>query len=361
MTADGAVLEVDLDALAANWRTLRDRHAAPVAAVLKADGYGLGATSAVRRLLSEGCGHFFTAHLSEAVALRDAVPPGALLAALNGLFPGDAARYRASGVTPVLGSLAELDEWRTTGGGPALLHVDTGLNRLGLSPQELDVLAVEPGRLAGIDLLYIMTHLASAEAPDDPANERQRARFAAICDRLPRVPRSLANSSGVFLGAGFRSDLARAGAALYGVNPTPGRPNPMRPVARLRARVLQLRDVPPGGAVGYNGAWQATRQSRIATACVGYADGWFRSLSNRGYACFDRMPVPLVGRVSMDLTTFDVTDAPGVVAGTWLDLIGPGVEVDAVAERAGTSGYEVLTALGARYRRVYLGADATGA
>ena len=352
MTTDGAVLHVGLDALAANWRLLSERHGAPVAGVLKADGYGLGAVPVATRLLAEGCRHFFVAHLSEAVALRPAVP-GTLLAPLNGLWPGDAPVYRAHGVSPVLGSLSEIDEWRTTGGGPALLHVDSGLSRLGLSPAELDALEADPGRLHGIPISYVMTHLASAEDPADPLNETQRARFAAACARLPPAPRSLANSSGIFLGPAFRSDLARPGAALYGVNPTPGRPNPMRPVVRLRARVLQVRDVPPGASVGYNGAWRAARPSRIATVCAGYADGWLRSQSNRGVACFDGVPVPLVGRVSMDLTTFDVTEAPAVRAGDWIDLIGPGVSVDDVAARAGTNGYEILTSLGARYRRDY--------
>ena len=352
MTADAAVLHVDLDALAANWRLLSDLHGAPVAGVLKADGYGLGAVPVATRLFAEGCRHFFVAHLSEALPLRPAVP-GTLLATLNGLWPGDAARYRTHDVAPVLGSLGEIDEWRNTGGGPALLHVDSGLNRLGLSSVELDVLAADPARLSGITILYVMTHLASSEDPADPFNEAQRARFAAACDRLPRAPRSLANSSGIFLGPAFRSDLARPGAALYGINPTPGRPNPMRPVVRLRARVLQVRDVPAGATVGYNGAWRARRPSRIAAVGVGYADGWLRSLSNRGFACFDGVPVPLVGRVSMDLSTFDVTAAPGVQAGSWLDLIGPGVTVDDVAAAAGTNGYEILTSLGPRYRRDY--------
>ena len=352
MTADGAVLHVDLDALAANWRLLSERHRAPVAGVLKSDGYGLGAVPVAARLLAEGCRHFFVAHLSEALALRPAIP-GSLLAPLNGLWPGDAPAYRAHGISPVLGSLSEVDEWRDAGGGPALLHVDSGLSRLGLSPAELDTLASDPGRLRDTPILYVMTHLASAEDSADPFNEAQRARFAAACARLPPAPRSLANSSGIFLGPGFRSDLARPGAALYGINPTPGRPNPMRPVVRLQARVLQVRELPPGASVGYNGAWRAARPSRIATVCAGYADGWLRSQSNRGHACFDGVPVPLVGRVSMDLTTFDVTEAPGVRAGGCLDLIGPGVTLDDVAAAADTNGYEILTSLGSRYRRDY--------
>ena len=357
----GAVLEVDLDAVAANWRLLRALHASgAVAAVVKADGYGLGAHPIARRLHREGCKHFFTAHLGEAVALRPDVP-GASVAVLNGLWPGDAAEYTAHGLLPVLGSLGEVAAWsahaRRLGRSlPALLHVDTGLNRLGLPPGEVSALAEDSARLAGIQLRAIMTHLVSAEAPEDPINERQRARFAAACARLPPVPRSVANSSGIFLGAGFASDLARPGAALYGINPTPGGPNPMRTCVRLRARILQVRDVALGERVGYGGAWTAPYPARIATCSVGYADGYLRSLANRGEARFDGAPVSLVGRVSMDLTTFDVTGAPGAVPGAWLDLIGPDLPPDAVAERAGTSGYEILTSLGQRYERRYLGA-----
>ena len=178
-------------------------------------------------------------------------------------------------------------------------------------------------------------------------------RFNDACARLPRAPRSLANSSGLFLGPDFDSDLARPGAALYGINPTPGRPNPQRPVVQLRARVLHVRTVAAGERVGYNGIWTAARPSRIATVSVGYADGFLRALSNKAVAFFDGKPVPLVGRVSMDLTTFDATDEPGLTTGTWLDLIGP-EGVDALAEQAGSNGYEILTSLGSRYPRHYL-------
>ena len=228
------------------------------------------------------------------------------------------------------------------------------MNRLGLSPAEIDVLAANPARLAGIQIAYIMTHLTSAERPEDPDNAAQRTRFAAACDRLPPAPRSLANSSGLFLGPDFASHLARPGAALYGVNPTPGHPNPMRPAARLRARILQIRDLGPGDRVGYNGQWTAPRPSRIATISVGYADGFPRALTNRAIAHFDGTAVPLVGRVSMDLATFDVTQVPNALPGDWLDLIGPANPVDDLAAQAGTNAYEILTSLGRRYTRTYL-------
>jgi alanine racemase len=266
---------------------------------------------------------------------------------------------------PALGSLAEIDEWsaeaRRQGRAlPALLHVDTGMNRLGLPPAEVDALGADPARLAGMDIRYVMTHLVAAEVPDDPENAAQASRFAAACARLPAAPRSLANSSGIFLGAGpaavpFASDLARPGAALYGINPTPGRPNPMRGVVRLSARILQVRDIPAGAGVGYNHAWRAARPSRIAAVAVGYADGYLRALSNAATAYFDGAPAPLVGRVSMDLTTFDVTDHPAARPGAWLELIGPHSTPDALGDRAGTNGYEILTSLGSRFLRRYRG------
>ncbi len=346
-------LVVDRDAIVANWRALRR---GPTAAVVKADAYGLGARAITPALFAAGCRHFFTAHPDEALAIRGQVR-SAMLAVLNGLWPGSERDFAASDITPVLGSLAEIERWRTHARSvgrplPAILHVDTGMSRLGLDARELAALAADPGQLHGLDLRYIMTHLVSAESPDDPVNERQRERFDAACAMLPKAPRSLANSSGLFLGPGFASDLARPGAALYGINPTPARPNPQRPVVQLRARVLQMRDIPAGASVGYNAQWTASRPSRIATISVGYADGYPRSLSNKAVAFFDGQALPLVGRVSMDLTTFDATDAPALAPGGWLDLIGPG-GVDALAELAGTNAYEILTSLGARYKRCY--------
>ncbi len=317
--------------------------------MVKADGYGLGAAHVAPALHAAGCRHFFTAHLHEAVALRPLLPD-AMLSALNGLWPGDAPTYREHRILPVLGALAEIDAWR----GPALLHIDTGMNRLGLDAEAVATLAAQPQRLAALELRYVMTHLASAETPDDPLNEMQRRRFAEACAALALdgVPRSIANSSGLFLGPAFASDLARPGAALYGVNPTPDRPNPMRPVAQLRARILQTRRVATGETVGYNGAWTAARPSTIGAVSVGYADGFLRSLSNRAEACFDGARIPLVGRVSMDLVTFDLTGT-AAAAGDWLELLGRNLPVDVVACRAGTNGYEILTSLGPRYHRVY--------
>jgi alanine racemase len=354
----GAILEVDLAAVVANWRLLCTKHpSGPVAGVVKADAYGLGARGVAPALHAAGCRHFFVALFDEALAIRDAVP-GAMLAVLGGLLPETARDYLANDITPVLGSLDEVDAWarlaRDVGRAlPAILHVDTGMSRLGLNARELDVLRQDQARLAGIELRYVMTHLVASEEPDHELNHHQLRRFAEACAELPPVPRSFANSSGIFLGARWGSDLARPGAALYGLNPTPGSPNPMRPTVRLSARVLAVRELKPGDSVGYNATWHATRASRIATAAIGYADGLHRSLSNRGRAFFDGRPVPLVGRVSMDLTTFDVTDIP-LEPGAWLELIGPSQTADDIATAAGTNGYEMLSSIGHRFHRRYL-------
>jgi alanine racemase len=350
-------LRVDLDALAANWRLLAARHRGPTAAVVKANAYGLGAARVGARLFEEGARHFFVAYPEEGVALRPHVG-ASMIAILNGLHPGLAELYLDHGLAPVLGTLDDIADWsergRRTGARlPALLHVDTGMHRLGLSGRELARLGDEPSRLDGIELLFVMTHLSNAERADHALNVEQAARFEAACPGLPAAPRSIANSSGLFLGQRFRSDLARPGAALYGINPTPGAENPMRPVIRLTARVLQLRDVAAGEPVGYNGIWTARQPTRVATASVGYADGYHRALSNKAWAAFDGARLPLIGRVSMDLATFDATGHPGLTQGDELELIGPAIPPDEVADWAGTNGYEVLTSLKPRHGRVY--------
>jgi len=360
-TGRGAILEIDLDALTANWQTLRRRHpAGAVAAVVKADAYGLGARHVAPRLCQAGCRHYFVATLGEALAIRDLVP-GAMLAVFNGVAAASAAEFAALNVTPVLNSLGEVELWAAEASRlgrklAALLHVDTGMSRLGLDPRELAALADSPSRLDGIELSAVMTHLVSAELAEDGRNAMQLRRFATACAMLPRAQRSVANSSGIFLGPDFASDLARPGAALYGLNPTPKRPNPMRLTVRLMAQVLQVREIAAGETVGYNATWRAPRASRIGTVAIGYADGWLRSLSGRGAACFDGRPVPLVGRVSMDLTTYDLTDRPEIGPGAWLELIGPSMPPDQLAEAAGTNGYEILTSLGSRCARIVKGA-----
>lgn len=352
-----AVLHIDLTAIAANWRALAER-ASPgaVAGVVKANAYGLGAAQVSPVLYAAGCRHFFVAHLAEGFALREALGSGPMIAVLDGFAPGDDGK---AALVPVLNSLGDVLAHAAAGRNagqarPALLHLDTGMARLGLDVGEQARLAADHSLLAGLDLRYVMSHLACADEPDHPLNAEQAARFARACAGLPRLPRSFANSSGLFLGADYASDLARPGCALYGINPTPGAPNPMRPVIRLEAPILQIREIPANASVGYGASFVAARHSRIATIAVGYADGYLRSLSGRGVAAYRDMILPMVGRVSMDLITLDVTDAPGIAPGDVLQLIGGAApSPDDLAARADTIGYEILTSLGDRYRRNY--------
>ncbi|MGO9817363.1 MAG: alanine racemase [Acidocella sp.] len=354
-----ALLEIDLGAIAANWRQLAATHPGETAAVLKADAYGLGAAQVAPVLAKAGCKTFFTAHLEEAAALREILPE-ARIAVLNGLFPHAAANFYAHNVTPVLSSLRDIALWHAEAAGldrplPCMLHLEMGMNRLGLTAQELDTLRNNPALLEGLQVDVVLTHLVAADAPEDPVNQRQAMAFYEAARQFPGAKKSLANSSGMFLGPFFHTSLARPGAALYGVNPTPGRENPMRDVVRLTAPILQIHEVAAGDTVGYSGVWRAERPSRIATLGVGYADGYHRALSNAAHAYFDDTPVPLVGRVSMDLTTFDVTDVPANPGDEML-LLGPQHGLDALAAEARTNGYEMLTSLGRRYKRRYIGA-----
>ena len=359
----GGILTIDLAAIVANWRALGARAApAECAAVVKADGYGCGIAEVTVALATAGCRTFFVANLAEARRAR-AVAPDPIIYVLNGLLPGTAAAYADANLRPVIGSRAELEEWssfRASSGwrGDAALHVDTGMNRLGFAREDAADLADGLGAEPGIAL--VMSHFACAEE-QHPLNTLQLARFGAMRALFRGIPGSLANSSGVFLGAEAHHDLVRPGAALYGVNPTPGRTNPMQPVVRLEARVVQTRDVAPGETVGYGATWTARRASLIAVVSVGYADGLMRAASGMddhagAEAIVAGQRCPIAGRISMDLLALDVTGAPasGIRRGDLVTLIGDGIGVDDLAERAGTIGYEVLTSLGRRYRRIYL-------
>jgi alanine racemase len=357
--ADGrAVLSIDLDAVVANYRLIEERLGGIAAAgVVKADAYGLGALAVAPALAAAGCGTFFVAQLAEALRLRPVLGQAAI-AVLEGFDAACRADYDTHRLLPVLNHLGQLDDWRRTGGGDAILHLDTGMNRLGLSEGDVERLAQDLSRLERVRLAYIMSHLASAEVPADPQNTEQLQRFHQALRRLPKAKASFANSSGVFLGPDYHFDLARPGAALYGLAPIEGAANPMRTTVRLEAPILQVREVPAGATIGYRAGFRTPRRMRIATLGLGYADGYLRSLANRGLGYIGGRLIPLVGRVSMDLITADVTDVPERDLGPYarVELIGPNLPPDAVAERAGTNGYEILTSLGPRYHRVYTGA-----
>ncbi|WP_375409268.1 alanine racemase [uncultured Methylobacterium sp.] len=347
----GARLTIDLSAIVENWRRLgAEAPDIPCAAVVKADAYGCGLAAVAPALWDAGCRTFFVAHLAEGIAAR-ALLPEATIYILNGLLPGGAPALLDHGLRPVLGSREELAEWK--GLGSAALHVDTGMSRLGLSIPEALALAGDPlATNAGIDLL--MSHLVSAELPNEAVNARQCEDFASVRAAFPGVPASLANSSGCFLGQGAKNDLLRPGYALFGGNPTPGRPNPMRPVVRLEATIAQVRTVEAGESAGYNARWTAPGRRRLATLSLGYADGYPRAASGRGQALVGGVPCPIVGLISMDLIILDVTDAPGATRGGTAVLIGDGLDVDTVGRAAGTIGYEILTGLGSRYVRHYV-------
>lgn len=361
-----AVLRIDLVALVENWRHLA-RRAAPArcGAVVKADAYGLGASAVVRALLRAGCREFFVALVDEGVRLRqslcDAWPDDARVHVLHGPLPGAETECLAYGLVPVLNSVDQVLRWRALAQRegralPAALQVDTGMARLGLPPTVLARLASQGDGLAGIATTLVMSHLASAEDPLNPLNRCQLERLLPWCQRFAGALGCLANSSGVFLGPDFHLDLVRPGAALYGVAPVPGQPNPMRPVVRVQARMIQWREIAAGEAVGYNHTWRAERRTRLATVSVGYADGYLRSASNRGQLRFGGQAVPVVGRVSMDTVTVDVTDVAveRLLPGALFDVVDEVQDINALARAADTNAYEILTSLGARYRRDYL-------
>lgn len=353
-----AFLDIDLAAIQANWKFLDGLHPGETAGVVKADAYGLGALRVAPALAAVGCKTFFTAHLAEAVALR-AVLPVQKIAVLNGLFPWAPAEFCAHDLIPVVSSLADVTRWRAHAREvgrelPCFLLLDTGMHRLGLTTAELAALREDATLLEGLALEVVMSHLVASDVAGDPNNPRQTRHFYELAKQFPGAKTSLANSSGMFLGGDYHRDLARPGAALYGLNPTPGAKNPMRHVVTLRAPILQIHDIEPGETVGYCGVWRAARKSRIATVGAGYADGYPRILTNAATAYFDDTQVPLVGRVSMDLSNFDVTDVRAT-PGDMLTLIGPRHDADALAAQGQTIGYEILTSLGRRYARRYTG------
>lgn len=368
----GGILTIDLNALRNNWLLLQNASRGAIcSAVVKADAYGTGQDQAVATLAAAGCQTFFVAHAAEAFRAR-AAAPDAIIYMLNGLPPGTAQRIAASGVRPVLGSVAEIAEWRRdAGGAPAALHIDTGMSRLGLSATEAAAVAsqgIGAGSGGGHDgVCLILSHFVSAEEPDSPLNDVHIARFTEMSRLFPGIAASLANSSGIMLPQQPHFELTRPGYALYGGNPTPGRVNPMHPVVKLECRIIQLRDVDAGATVGYNARWRAPAPSRIAVISLGYADGFSRRASVRntgepqplagGAAVVAGTLCPMAGMVSMDLIAIDISAVPhdDVVAGDMVTLIGGELDVDVVAQRLGTIGYEVLTSLGHRYARHYIG------
>lgn len=361
-----AVLRIDLAALRANWARINaETGSAECAGVIKADAYGLGLEEIAEALTQEGCRTFFVATLEEGRRIRH-VQPGAVIYVLDGLLPRAEDFYAGFDLRPVLSSLEEVRDWsaycRRVGRRlPAGLHVDTGINRLGMPAQEVAALASSPALLSEFTLALVMSHLACADDPTSTKSEAQRARFDQLRAMLPPTRASLANSGGVFLGKQYHYDIVRPGIAIYGGRALEGRPNPMRSVVELKARILQVREVAAGETVGYGAIWKVERPARIATVACGYADGFLRALSSPtgkpGPVGFiGEHAVPVVGRVSMDLITVDVTRVPEALArrGAWVEIMGDRVSVDDLTDMAGTIGYELLSRLSRRVHRVYV-------
>lgn len=366
-THQTAILTIDLGALAQNYRDLRERaRPAECAAVVKADAYGLGMAQAAAVLWRTGCRTYFVATISEAIDLRTLLPE-AKIYVLNGLMAGTAAAFHAYNLRPVLNSAREVREWagyctHVREALPCAVHLDTGMNRLGLSAADIDEIISIADLWQTVALSLVVSHLACADDCAHAKNAQQRARFDVLRAMFPDAPASLANSAGILLGRDYHYDLVRPGVALYGGHPQRQGESPFRSVVHLMGRILQIREAEIGETVGYGATRTLDRPTRIAVVSAGYADGLFRALSAgdgetglTGY--LGPYPAPILGRVSMDLISVDVTDVPEAFCqrGAWVELLGPNVSAHAMAAQAGTIDYEVLTSLGNRASRRYIG------
>ena len=347
-------LTIDLGALTRNWDFFA-QHAdgAECGAVIKANGYGLGQDAVARALQNAGCKTFFVAHLFEGVKARAILGPEATIYVLHGIMSDEAETFLASHLRPVLNDVDQVRLWQAEGlGQPCALHLDSGMNRLGLSEDDLDRLE---GDVADLNLALIMSHLACASDPQHPKNGLQRQAFVQMAARLPPAPLSLAASAGTLLDGDYCFDLVRPGIGLYGGGPFDQDAVPLEPVVTLEAPILQVRSVGPGDTIGYGASWQADRRRTIATVALGYADGFLRAGSNRGFAILAGAVCPIVGRVSMDLITLDVTGAgKAAQVGAYVQFLGRAAPLDAQAQALDTIPYEILTRLGDRFERIYL-------
>lgn len=356
------LITVDLDALEANFRFCRDRlQPASCAAVVKADAYGLGIQRIAPALWHAGCTQFFTATFREAISLRELLCDAEIYV-FEGVTELSLQAFCDNNLVPVLISPTHCRLWaeqaREQGHPlPAIIHIDTGMTRLGLGEPELQTLLQHPEDLPWLDTRYVMTHFACADDSSTDKTRQQLEQFNRLRQLLPAAPTSVGNSAGGLLGEPFSGDMARVGIALFGGNPYLDDMPPLQSVLRVQSRILQLREISAGTTVGYGATHQADSRRVIATVGTGYADGYPWSLGNRGIASVGGHRVPVVGRVSMDMITLDVTGVPAqhVQPGCMVDLIGEDISLEEVAERAGTINYEILTRLSQRARRKFLG------
>lgn len=365
LTTQCGTLTIDLKALADNYRhfqSITDKNCM-IAGIIKANAYGLGAIEVFDALIALNCPQFFVATLDEALKLRRH-NEDTDIAVLGGLFTGVEDTYTAHNITPVLNTPHDIKSWaamatKADKALPAFIHFDTGMNRLGLSADEAQDLIDDQSVLEGIDVQAMMSHFACADDHTHPYTQDQAEQFAAITAHFPHIKKSLANSSGLFADKAYHYDMARPGYALYGGNPTPHLDNPMKPVAHLKTRVLQVRECKKGQSIGYGASHVFEKNTRTATVALGYADGFLRSHSSYPHKpnaklYFDDTPCDVIGRVSMDLVTVDISNAPSLMQGDWMEVLGHNQGVDDLADASGTIGYEILTSLGGRYKRSYI-------
>ncbi|MEE2661450.1 MAG: alanine racemase [Pseudomonadota bacterium] len=361
MRFPGAILTIDLPSIAANWRLLSSYIGdSECGAVVKADGYGVGSAEVGRCLQRAGCSHFFVANINEGINLRKSLGINSKIYILNGVGDkGAITEFDENSLVPVLNSIDDVDLWSAhaqhKGGRSGVLCFDTGMNRLGLSPNEAIKLSDQTYHLDGIKIDFVMSHLACADEPKNGMNAKQKGLFDKIRSNFPPLRASLSNSAGIFLNTTFHYDLVRPGAALFGISSKNYSAVNLRQLVGLKAKIIQIRSVDSESSVGYGGTVNVCANSRLATVAAGYADGYLWSLGNRGYGYAAGIKVPVVGRISMDLTTFDVTKVPAnqINPGDEIELISPQHTIDDLAAEAGTIGYEILTSLGARYQRRY--------
>lgn len=356
-----SALTVDLGRIRANYRTIQtELGSVPAAAMVKANGYGLGVTEVSSALWDEGCRVFFVAQVAEGEELRECLPD-AEIHVLNGAMPGTEEALRAGRLIPVLNSLDQIAGWTAEARRgdqplPATVHFDTGMSRLGLAQDETATLQTNQALLDGLDVRHVMSHLASADVAGSAQSAQQLASFQEIRRAFPAGSASLANSAGIFLGTAYHFDLVRPGIALFGGTPRSDGSNPMLQTITLEAPIVQVRNVQQGEVIGYGATHTMERPGRVATIAVGYADGFLRSASGAGTVWLAGSMVPIIGRVSMDLITLDVTDVPTgeLYLGAPVELIGDHCPIDDVAARAGSIANELLTDLGRRYQRTYV-------
>ncbi|MEM9013796.1 MAG: alanine racemase [Pseudomonadota bacterium] len=348
------VLHVDLGAIVENYQKLRGVAPGRCGAVVKADAYGLGMIPVAKNLMSAGCTDFFVATPSEGKVLREAAPD-AVIYVFQGLLQGTEHVYREARLNPVINTQEELRRWASASPPRgAALHFDTGINRLGISTEEIAEIAIAPDILEMAGVSILMTHMACADDPDNPANTAQLRKFNTVSSRFPNLETSIGNCAALLAAPEFAGDLARPGIGLYGGNPFSTRDNPMAPVVRLTAPIIQMRDLSAGERIGYGGAFAAEKDMRIATVSIGYADGVRRAVAGKGAVMANDERAPILGRISMDSIVIDVTGAAfdGLVVGDEVELIGD-ISVDEVAAWADTIPYEILTGIGPRVLRQY--------